>query len=234
MKSNLTTTNVTQTPDTPYSASGRTNDTLQDKALLPKRFVLFFCITAVALLADLVSKSVVFSNYFDSAQDFQLPHYWIDGIFGIQTSTNPGALFGMGSGYSWLFAIFSVIALSGVTLWLFVFGAAYDLFLTLTLGLISGGIMGNLYDRLGWGALPTYPESIRTNVRDWILFRLEGVPWFDPWPNFNLADCWLVCGAALLFFHAFFLAPPENPATPGVDATDSDATHEDPPTCQLK
>jgi signal peptidase II len=192
---------------------------LQDKSLLKKRFVLFFCVATLTLLADLVSKTVVFSSFFDPTQDFQIPHFWIDGIFGIQTSTNPGALFGMGSGYSWLFAILSLFALSGIMLWLFVFGAGYDLFLTLTLGLISGGIMGNLYDRLGWGALPSYPESIRTNVRDFILFRLDGVPFFDPWPNFNLADCWLVCGAALLFFHALFLAPPDDvSAAPEKDA----------------
>ncbi len=172
------------------------------------------------LIADLLSKSIVFSSFFDPVE-YQPPYYWVDGIFGIQTSTNPGALFGMGSGYSWLFAILSVIALSGIILWLFVFGAGYDLFLTLTLGLISGGILGNLYDRLGWGALPSYPESIRTNVRDWILFRLEGVPFFDPWPNFNLADCWLVCGAALLFFHALFLAPPDDVSA----AADKDAAH---------
>ncbi len=173
------------------------------------------------LLADLVSKSMAFSSFFDPTQNFQSPHYWVDGIFGIQTSTNPGALFGMGSGYSWLFAILSVVALAGIVLWLFVFGAGYDLFLTLTLGLISGGILGNLYDRLGWGALPSYPESIHTNVRDWILFRLEGVPFFDPWPNFNLADCWLVCGAALLFFHALFLAPPDDVSA----AEEEDALH---------
>ena len=175
-----------------------------------KRFVLFFCVSILAVLADLVSKSLVFTSFFDPTHPYQMPHYWVDGIFGIQTSTNPGALFGMGSGYSWLFAIVSVIAIGGIMLWLFVFRAAYDLFLTFTLGLICGGIMGNLYDRLGWGALETYPDSIRTNVRDFILFRLEGVPFFDPWPNFNLADCWLVCGAALLFFHALFLAPPDD------------------------
>ena len=213
VKSNPTTIKDqdSQISDVNDSATGRLDNYIsQDKSLLKKRFVLFFCVAALTLLADLVSKSVIFSSFFDPAQDFQMPHFWVDGMFGIQTSTNPGALFGMGSGYSWLFAILSLIALAGIMLWLFVFGAAYDLFLTLTLGLISGGIMGNLYDRLGWGALPSYPESIRTNVRDWILFRLEGVPFFDPWPNFNLADCWLVCGAALLFFHALFLAPPDD------------------------
>ena len=213
VKSNPTTIKDqdSQISDVNDSATGRLDNYIsQDKSLLKKRFVLFFCVAALTLLADLVSKSVIFSSFFDPAQDFQMPHFWVDGMFGIQTSTNPGALFGMGSGYSWLFAILSLVALSGIMLWLFVFGAGYDLFLTLTLGLISGGIMGNLYDRLGWGALPSYPESIRTNVRDWILFRLEGVPFFDPWPNFNLADCWLVCGAALLFFHALFLAPPDD------------------------
>ena len=213
VKSNPTTIKDqdSQISDVNDSATGRLDNYIsQDKSLLKKRFVLFFCVAALTLLADLVSKSVIFSSFFDPAQDFQMPHFWVDEIFGIQTSTNPGALFGMGAGYSWVFAILSLVALSGIMLWLFVFGAAYDLFLTLTLGLISGGIMGNLYDRLGWGALPSYPESIRTNVRDWILFRLEGVPFFDPWPNFNLADCWLVCGAALLFFHALFLAPPDD------------------------
>ena len=28
-----------------------------------------------------------------------------------------------------------------------------------------------------------------------------------PWPNYNLADSSLVCGAALLFCHAFFTKP---------------------------
>jgi len=223
VKSNPTTTRDQdpQITDVNDSATGPIESISQDKSLLKKRFVLFFCIAALTLLADLVSKSVIFSSFFDPAQDFQVPHFWVDGMFGIQTSTNPGALFGMGAGYSWVFAILSLIALSGIVLWLFVFGAGYDLFLTLTLGLISGGIMGNLYDRLGWGALPSYPESIRTNVRDFILFRLEGVPFFDPWPNFNLADCWLVCGAALLFFHALFLAPPDDVSA----AADKDAAH---------
>ena len=191
----------------------------QGKPVLWKRFALFFCIAAIGLAADLLTKSYTFAHYFDPAVDFQIPHYWVDGVFGIQTATNPGALFGLGRGYSWVFAILSVIALVAVLLWLFVFGGALDRWLTVTLGLVSGGIMGNLYDRVGWGATAGFPESIRTNVRDWILFRLEGVPFFDPWPNFNLADCWLVCGAAMLFFHTLFLVPPE--------PTEKDEPHND-------
>lgn len=181
-----------------------------DGRLSLSRYVLFFVPAIVGVTADLVSKWWVFDNYFDpdrAVDGFpQFAHWWIDGIWGIQTSTNPGALFGMGSGLSWLFAGFSVIALIGVLVWMFVFAAARDRWLAWAAGMISGGILGNLYDRIGLGYVDGWPASIRTNVRDFLLFRLEGVPFFDPWPNFNIADALLVCGAILLMFHAFFLA----------------------------
>ncbi len=173
------------------------------------RIVLFLLLMSFGAAADLLSKWWVFENYFDAERathrDPQGVLWFVDGVFGIQTSTNPGALFGFGSGYSWLFAIFSVVALTGIMIWLFRFGAAFDRWLTVSLGLVCGGIIGNCYDRLGFGAKPEYPEWIRDNVRDWVLFRLEGVPMFDPWPNFNIADCLLVVGAAMLFVHSFVL-----------------------------
>lgn len=183
----------------------------------PGRYALFFLPLLIGVAADLITKSYTFTNYFDPQRAdptsplyaAQFPHWWIDGIFGIQTSTNPGALFGMGSGYSWLFASFSVVALVGILIWVFGFGAIRDRWLTFCLGMISGGILGNLYDRVGLGSLPNYPEQIQDNVRDWILFRLEGVPWFDPWPNFNIADVLLVCGAIMLFLHALIYSEPE-------------------------
>lgn len=169
---------------------------------------MFFALAAIGLTADLWTKSYMFANHFDSGLAHmhhpQAPHWFVDGVFGIQTSTNPGALFGIGSGLSWLFAILSVVAIVGVMCWLFFFRGLQDRLLTFALGLITGGILGNLYDRIGWGYLPEYPEQIKTNVRDWILFRLEGIPMFDPWPNFNIADSLLVTGAILLFINALF------------------------------
>jgi signal peptidase II len=84
--------------------------------------------------------------------------------------------------------------------------------LTYTLGMISGGILGNLYDRLGFWWDDHLPVEWKSGVRDWILFRIEGVPLFDPWPNFNIADALLVIGAAMLFYHSLVLDPPQSDA----------------------
>ena len=199
--------------------SNATADTSQPKqgGRLPvSRYVLFFLPLVAGASADLISKSYVFEKFFDvgraNAQLPQFAHWWYEGILGIQTSTNPGALFGIGKGLSSVFVVFSVIALIAILIWLFAAKAACDRWLTFSLGLISGGIIGNFYDRIGLGYLPTYPAEIKTNVRDWILFRLEGVPFFDPWPNFNIADSLLVTGAVMLFIHACFFAAPSESA----------------------
>ena len=195
--------------------AGKNSQTFsQQNGRLPlSRYVLFFSPLVVGLVADLWTKFWMFEHRFDpllAGEHYpQEKHWWIDGIFGVQTSTNPGALFGLGAGYSWLFAIFSVIALVAVLLWMFVAKAAHDRWLAWTVGMITGGILGNLYDRVGLGYVAGWPESIRTNVRDWILFELDGIPFFDPWPNFNIADCLLVCGAIMLLLHAFFMVEPD-------------------------
>jgi signal peptidase II len=77
------------------------------------------------------------------------------------------------------------------------------------LAFVTGGILGNLYDRLGlpglsWPPGPDHAAGAPVHaVRDYILVMIGR--WH--WPNFNLADSSLVCGAALLVFHAFFSRP---------------------------
>lgn len=136
--------------------------------------------------------------------------WWlVENFVGIQQALNEGALFGFGQGFSWLFATLSIAAFIGVIVWLFVLGAAKDRLLTYALALVCGGILGNLYDRLGlWGGVDPNGEPIRA-VRDWILFC-----YYDHiWPNFNIADCLLVCGAGLLALHAFRPAGESNGAS---------------------
>lgn len=179
---------------------------------------LFVVVLMVGLIADLATKSYVFTHFYDSTSALGQPVYWwVNGIFGIQPSTNPGALFGLGAGYQWIFATLSFVFLLVVLAWLFRFGGIQDRWLSVCLGMISGGILGNLYDRLGLGHGFGLPIECRRDVRDWILFRLQSVPMFDPWPNFNIADSLLVVGAIMLFIHGIWLNPSQNSETSHAD-----------------
>ena len=77
------------------------------------------------------------------------------------------------------------------------------------LGLILGGTVGNMYDRLVFGG-----------VRDFMHFHHNSFEW----PVFNVADCCLVVGAALLLVQAVFVAhPPEEPAVSEDEAAFTEA-----------
>lgn len=129
-----------------------------------------------------------------------------------QPFVNNGALFGMKFGESdearkWsnrVFMIISLLAAIGIVVWASWPGVARDRLLIVSLGLILGGTIGNLYDRAVFGG-----------VRDFIHFQIVSSrpekPVFD-WPVFNLADCCLVCGAILLAWQALWAKPEPTPA----------------------
>jgi lipoprotein signal peptidase len=104
---------------------------------------------------------------------------------------NPGALFGVLSQYekdaNAIFARVSILAAIAITIWSFKRSTAADPMLCAALGLILGGTLGNLYDRL-----------VFHGVRDFLYFYLIN------WPVFNIADCCLVSGAGLLLLQAFW------------------------------
>ena len=75
--------------------------------------------------------------------------WWLwHNVFGFQRSLNPARLFGLGQGYWPVFAALSVAAAVAIFVWLFFVGAARDWLLCVAMGLVTAGILGNLYDRL--------------------------------------------------------------------------------------
>jgi signal peptidase II len=200
-----------------------------DSAKLPlNRYVIFFTLAIAGCAVDLATKEAMFgwlglSHHFALEKNQQaiarwrgdpaLDHLWWlwQDRLGIQTSLNTGALFGMGAGRWWLFAGLSVLALIGIFTWLFVFKAARDRWLTVALGLVTGGILGNLYDRLGLWDSTGLRDDYHHAVRDWILFAWPEIGWdlFNPWPNFNIADSLLVTGAIMLVLHAIVWREPK-------------------------
>ena len=159
---------------------------------------LFLAVTLLAVTADLVSKEWVFSARGMPGQSAPVPVLppWLV----LETNLNEGALFGMGQGMGAVFATVSVAAVLGILALVARPTTRSDRVLLVALGMIVGGILGNLYDRLGlpgltWHAPPErVGEPVRA-VRDWIHFQLPGV---IDWPIFNLADSWLVIGAGIL------------------------------------
>ena len=174
---------------------------------LAGRLKIFLAIGISGLLADLWTKSYLFA-------ELGLPHetigvdWWvIEDFFGFQTAVNQGALFGMGQGGSSVFALFSVIAFIAILFWFIRGGAWNSLFLTICLGCITGGVLGNFYDRMGWWHGDEIHPDYAYGVRDFILFTYQDYVW----PNFNIADCLLVCGAFLLLVYSFKYEDKDSP-----------------------
>ena len=187
-------------PRADVSAKPASNSSLA--AVPTSRYLTFFAIAIAGCAVDLVSKQWVFAW---RGLPGRANRWWIiPERFGIETSINPGALFGMGAGFWWVFAILSVVAALGILTWLFVFGAARDRWLNVALAFVMGGIGGNLYDRLGLWDSTGLPAHLHHGVRDWILFVWPEIKLqiFNPWPNFNIADSLLVTGAIMLVVHA--------------------------------
>lgn len=174
-------------------------------AAVPRsRYVLFFALAVGGCLADLSTKRLLFDRLGMPGGET----LWVvDRLLGFRTSLNEGALFGIGQGLVFFFAVLSVLAAVAIGYWLFVAGEARSRWMTVALGCVSGGIFGNLYDRLGlhglvWHLPPR--EGLRVYaVRDWIHFTVGRFEW----PTFNLADSLLVCGVAMLTWHALRAGP---------------------------
>ena len=138
-----------------------------------------------------------------------------DGVLnGLQTwsasrmpRVNQGALFGMGNGYGGLannvYASVSLIAVLSILAWTVLRGSLAGGWICAALGLILGGTIGNLFDRI-----------VFNGVRDFLYFyKID-------WPVFNVADCCLVCGAIMLVLHAVFVPVPKaTPVQPASTAT---------------
>ena len=87
------------------------------------RALTFFLLAAGGFAADLASKSVVFARLgFPDGTTGWLLDGWLK--FRLYTTFNHGALWGVGQGMTWLFAVLSVAAIVGVFYWLFWAGAA--------------------------------------------------------------------------------------------------------------
>ena len=96
---------------------------------------------------------------------------------------NPGVSFGLFNRTGVNSLIFSAVALSIIVVLIFWLGRVRTTFLAVAIGLIVGGAVGNVVDRLRFGA-----------VIDFLYFHAGA--WY--WPAFNLADSAICLGVAAM------------------------------------
>jgi len=138
--------------------------------------LIFILVAAAAILLDQVAKAFVVAYVEPGRSITLIPH-----VLSLTHSTNSGAAFGLfkGSGQIVFLAALVVVVLTFA--WFFAFRKKQSLWSFVGLGLIIGGALGNLIDRVA-----------RHNHQVVDFFDLG---W---WPVFNVADIAIVAGVIIV------------------------------------
>lgn len=143
----------------------------------------------VVLAVDQLTKLVARSSL-----EYDRPIAVIPGLFDLRLTYNPGAAFGALPDWAPLFimvalvAVFAIVRLGRVK--------AGSRTFSLGLGLLLGGALGNLVDRL---ATPS------REVTDFLSFHVRFRGEVHSWPTFNLADAAIVVGVVIVLHHVYFI-----------------------------
>ena len=139
-------------------------------------------IAVLVLVADILTKVIAVAEL-----EGREPVRILGGLVFLQLVRNPGAAWSLATGYTW---VLSLIALTVVVVIVRISRRLRSTGWAVALGLILGGALGNLIDRIFRA-----PGPLRGHVVDMVsVFAPDG----RAFPVFNLADSSIVTGGALL------------------------------------
>lgn len=141
------------------------------------RLALLLVVAAVVLALDVTTKYLAVERLADRG-----PVEVIDGVLRLQLVRNSGAAFGLASG---LTIVLSLVAAGVIVVILRTAWSLRSGMWAVALGLVLGGAVGNLGDRIFRS-----PGLFRGRVIDFLEL--------PHWPVFNLADSCIVAGGALI------------------------------------
>ncbi len=149
----------------------------------------YFSVAAVVIILDRLTKLFVAQHVELNFGSVRV----IPDFFSITHVENTGAAFSLFAEWPQSIRVPILVGFSTVAMFVVCYllwnSAAKFTWSGLGLALILGGAIGNLYDRLLFG-----------RVTDFLHFYVG----LHSWPDFNLADSAIVCGAALLFIDIIF------------------------------
>ncbi|MFW3475663.1 signal peptidase II [Streptomyces microflavus] len=147
-----------------------------------RKILVLIGVAVVAYLMDLVSKLIVVAKL-----EHQPPIDIIGDWLQFRALRNPGAAFGFGEAFT---VIFTIIAAGVIVVVIRLARKLYSLPWAIALGLLLGGALGNLTDRIFRA-----PGVFEGAVVDFIAPKHFAV--------FNLADSAIVCGGILIVILSF-------------------------------
>ncbi|MBI3856033.1 MAG: signal peptidase II [Planctomycetes bacterium] len=175
--------------------------------MILRHSILFFAVALAGAGLDLLTQHLAFEHI----QRFQEVSV-VDGYFSFGRTTNPGVVFGMGAKGKTVWQVISIVAVP-VILAIFYTVRKPKWILTISLGMILAGTIGNMYDRVF-----AQIDGVRIHeVRDFIKFFYRPASGGEKvWPLFNLADAFICVGVLLLTIEMMFFdekkKSPEEPA----------------------
>ena len=150
---------------------------------LPEPRTKILAILAAGVLVFDVLTKVLSVAFLEGADPIKL----FGGVLYLTFVRNPGAAFGLAEGMTWILALIAM-GVAGFIFWISRNLRSQPW--AVGLGLVLGGAVGNLADRLF-----REPGPMRGHVVDFLSL-------FDPygrvWPVFNVADMAIVCGGATI------------------------------------
>lgn len=143
---------------------------------------LFLVIAAFVVTLDQTSKLLV-RSYLDPYETIPLV-----GCLSLTNVRNTGSAFGLFANQAFLLTVVAIVVLVAILLFYRYF-SRYNILGISALGLVFGGAVGNLIDRLRFGYVTDFVD-----VRLWRDFH---------WPAFNVADSAITVGSIMLVIFIF-------------------------------
>jgi len=166
---------------------------MADRSGRVRRWAAFFGLAGVVIVADQITKLYVDANFpvasVHSVPGFAEPTPLIDGFVRIAKTYNSGGIFGLFGNSAVLLALASTVVIALIVVYQWREGTGGPWQLTVALGLLLGGALGNFIDRI---RLQAVVDFVDMGIGDW------------RWYTFNVADAAISVALLLLIVMSVF------------------------------
>jgi signal peptidase II len=149
---------------------------------LKKNIIIFILGATAVIVLDQITKAAIVKNFL-----IHESHAVINGFFNLVYVMNPGAAFGflanMSETFRYVFFIGITVVIMLCIIYYIVKSKQQNMLMVISLTLIFGGAVGNLIDRIRFGAVVDFLDVYIGTAH---------------WPAFNVADSAISVGAVLM------------------------------------